>query len=81
MGISTPGNSGLFGTTFVFEEPCFRSLLLSTVLMRLARNVDRGFLLPRMPGASALTFRRLSARDSACVAMLMNHTFVCMADG
>ena len=63
------------------EEACFRSLLLATVLLRLARNLDWGFLLPRVHGARALTFRRLPTRDSACIAMVMNHTFAGMAGG
>ena len=81
MGFPTPFNSDLSGSTFVFEEPRFRTLLLGKVLMRLTRNVGMDILPPRMPGARALAFRRLSARDSACIAILMNHTFSGMTVG
>ena len=81
LGISPPFHGDISGATFVLAEPCPRSLLLATVLLRLTRNMDRNSLLPRMPDSRDLAFRRLSNRDSARIAMLLNHTCACMADG
>ena len=81
LGISTPFHDDIFGVNFVSEEPFLRSLFLATVLLRLPRNAEWDFLLPRLPDARALTFRRLTHRDSACLAMLMNHTFDGMVGG
>ena len=81
LGISTPFRDDAFCVTFVSEEPCPRSLLLATVLLRLTRNADWNFLLPSLPDARALTSRRLTHRDSACLALLMNHTFAGMVEG
>ena len=81
LGIPTPFHDDIFGVNFVSEEPCFRSLLLETVLLRLPRNAEWNFLLQRLPDARALTFRRLTHRDSACLAMLANHTFAGMVGG
>ena len=81
LGTSTPFHSDIFGTTYVFEEPWPHSLLVATVVLRFTHNVDWNSLLPRMPGARASTFRRLSARDSARIAILMNHTYAGTMDG
>ena len=69
MGLAKPFNSDIFGSTFVFEEPRPRPLIMETVLLRLTRGVGWGYLLPRMPDDMAFTFRRLSVREAAWVAI------------
>ena len=81
FGIPTASSSDISGSTFVCEGPCFRPSLLETVLLRPAQDMGCDFLLPRLPDSRALTSRRLSARDSACVALSMNHTFAGMVGG
>ena len=75
LGISTPSNADIIDPNYVAEEPCFRPLLLATVLLRMIHNADWGFLLPMIPGDRALMSRRLPTSDSARVDILTNHTF------
>ena len=81
LGIPTPLGPDIFGATFLFEEPFSRALFLGKVPQRPPRNAGWNFLLPRMPGARALNSRSLPVRDSARIAISMNHTFAASAGG
>ena len=81
LGISDPEPSDAFTHGFVREEPCFRSLLVATVLLRLIHSEDWNALLPSLPDTRPFCFRTLSIADTACLALLMNHTFAGKVDG
>lgn len=55
--------------------------MLEKVLLRLARNMGWALLLRMMPVSMALTFRRLSIRGSARIAISMNRAFDGMVGG
>ena len=72
--------------------PCFQSTLLATVLLHHARTDDWNGMLHTFPDPRALNYPGLTFKDSACVAIQLNHmcagevvdtvgsslTFVCM---
>ena len=81
LGLSDPEPNEAFTYELVREEPCFRSLLVATVLLRLIHNEDWNALLPDLPDTRSFFFRKLSVSDTACLALLMNQTFVGKVDG
>ena len=68
LGIPTPPHGEIPGVNVASGDPCWRPLLLATANLRLPSNADWNYLLPRLSDARALTFRRLTRRDSACLA-------------
>ena len=81
LGISDPEPSDAFTYDFVREEPCSRSLLAATVLLRPIHSEDWNTQLPTLPDTRPYSFRGLSIGDTACLALLMNHTFAGKVDG
>lgn len=81
LGILKPSIPDISEPNYVAEVPCSRSLLLETVLLRLARYVYWRFLLQTIPSDGAMMFRRISARDSERIAMIMNQTLAAMVVG
>ena len=73
LGVSPPGKADVLCAEYTFERPCFRSVFLDTAILRHAHTFDWGGLLRTFPDARALTYPKLTFKDTACVAVQLSH--------
>ena len=73
LGVSPPGLADILGTVYTFERPCFHSVSLATALLHHAHTSVWNGLLHTFPDARALTYPKLTFKDTACVAVQLNH--------
>ena len=79
--VSPPEQLAILGAGYTFERPCFHSVLLATALLHHAYTSEWNGLLHTFPDARKLTYRELSHKDLACIAIQMNHMCAGMVDG
>ena len=79
--VSPPTQLQILGAEYTFEQPCFQSVFLATVLLCHAHTSEWSGLLTTFPDALKLTYRKLTFKDLACVAIQLNHMCAGMVDG